>query len=69
MKDAQYCNDMYELIKGTENEGFVANFWDDHMMELRKKTAEIKKNRFNVLVKYAHDLRAKGKPFVCLKQN
>lgn len=69
LKDAQYCNDMYELIKGTENEGFVANFWDDHMMELRKKTAEIKKNRFNVLVKYAHDLRAKGKPFVCLKQN
>ncbi|GAV28417.1 hypothetical protein PMKS-001888 [Pichia membranifaciens] len=69
LKDAQYCNDMYELIKGTENEGFVANFWDDQMMELRKKTGEIKKSRFNVLVKYAQDLRAQGKPFVALKQN
>ncbi|KAG0681206.1 hypothetical protein C6P42_004290 [Pichia californica] len=69
LQDAQYCNDMYSLIKGTENEGFVANFWDDHMMELRQKTGEIKKDRFHVLVNYAHDLREKGQPFVCLKQN
>ena len=69
LKDAQYCNDMYELIKGTENEGFVANFWDEQMMELRKKTGEIKKSRFNVLVKYAQGLRERGKPFVALKQN
>lgn len=69
LQDAQYCNDMYKLIKGTEDEGFVANFWDDNMMDLREKTGEMKRERFHVLVKYAQDLKAKGQPFVCLKQN
>lgn len=69
LKDAEYCNEMYELIKGTENEGFVANFWDEHMMELRKQTGEMKKSRFHVLVKYAQDLKQKGLPFTCLQKN
>lgn len=68
LKDAEYCNEMYSLIKGTENEGFVANFWDDHLMDLRKKTGDLKRDRFHVLVKYAQDLRARGQPFVSLKQ-
>jgi len=68
LKDAEYCNEMYELIKGTETEGFVANFWDDKMMDLRKQTGDLKRNRFFTLVKYAHDLRQKGLPFTCLQQ-
>jgi cation diffusion facilitator CzcD-associated flavoprotein CzcO len=69
LKDAEYCNEMYNLIKGTENEGFVANFWDEQMMDLRTKTGEVKRARFFELVKYANDLKAKGLPFVHLKQD
>lgn len=69
LKDAEYCNEMYNLIKGTENEGFVANYWDKNMIEMRIKTGELKRDRFHVLVNYAKDLRSKGLPFVSLKQN
>jgi cation diffusion facilitator CzcD-associated flavoprotein CzcO len=68
LKDAEYCNEMYDLIKGTENEGFVADYWDQNMIDLRVKTGEMKKDRFHVLIKYAKDLRAKGLPYVSLKQ-
>lgn len=67
LEDAKYCNDMYNLIKGTENEGFVANFWDDAMMDLRQKTGEVKRERFHLLIQHAKDLRAQGKSFECLK--
>lgn len=69
LKDAEYCNEMFDLIKGTENEGFVAKFWDDQMLDLRVKTGEMKRERFFRLVQYANDLKAKGLPFVHLKQN
>lgn len=69
LKDAEYCNEMYDLIKGTENEGFVAHYWDKNMIEMRVKTGELKRERFHTLVNYARDLRSKGLPFVSLKQN
>lgn len=69
LKDAEYCNEMFDLIKGTENEGFVAKFWDDQMMDLRVKTGEMKRQRFFELIDYAHDLKSKGLPYSNLKQN
>lgn len=69
LKDAEYCNEMYELVQSTADEGFVASYWDDHMKDLRVKTLELKKQRFHDLIKYANDLRSKGLPFVSLKQD
>ncbi|TID13611.1 hypothetical protein CANINC_004873 [Pichia inconspicua] len=68
LKDAEYCNEMFNLIKGTENEGFTAKFWDSDMLEMRQRTGELKRERFHVLINYAKNLRAKGSPFVRLEQ-
>lgn len=69
LKDAEYCNEMYDLIKGTENDGFTAQYWGKDMLEMRQKTGAMKNERFHELVKYANDLRAKGLPYVRLDQH
>lgn len=68
LKDADYCNELYDLIKGTEKEGFVANYWDDALRNLRLETGELKRNRFFKLIDHAKNLRSQGKPFVSLTQ-
>lgn len=68
LKDAEYCNEMFDLIKGTETEGFTAQYWGNEMLQMRERTGEMKRERFHVLVKYANDLKAKGLPFVRLEQ-
>lgn len=68
LKDAEYCNEMYDLIKGTEKDGFVADYWGDEKMDLRVKTGNLKRDRFHVLVKHAQDLRNQGKAYYSLTQ-
>lgn len=63
LKDAEYCNEMYDLIKGTENDGFVASYWGEDLKKLRLSTGEQKRSRFFTLVDHAKNLREQGIEF------
>lgn len=60
LQDVDYCNEMYDLIRGTEKDGFVADYWGDDLRNLRVATGESKRNRFFTLVDYANKLKAEG---------
>ncbi|VEU22916.1 DEKNAAC104234 [Brettanomyces naardenensis] len=67
--DPDYCNHIFDLIKGTENEGFVAEYWSDERKEERKNAVALKGERLKLIVKHADELKKEGKPFTLLRNN
>ncbi|GME83120.1 unnamed protein product [Ambrosiozyma monospora] len=66
-KDSGYCNELFDLIEGTTDQGFVAEYWDEKKIELRSRTPALKAARLEKIVSHAQALKAKNQPFVLLR--